>query len=106
MVKMVKQNMKKKSDFNFLKVKLFDFQIVVKVCMNKNVINVIGLIVILFVDLYLLIGNGVSNEMLVLVVGMMKVNQKMGQGNYVLVGYYMIKYGVLFSLLYYKSKVG
>jgi sortase A len=74
--------------------------------MNKNAINVIGSIAIPSVDLYLPIGNGVSNETLALAAGTMKANQKMGQGNYALAGHHMIKHGALFSPLYYKSKVG
>ena len=101
-----KKNTKKKSDFNFSKVKSLDFQTVAKARMNKNAINVIGSIAIPSVDLYLPIGNGVSNETLALAAGTMKANQKMGQGNYALAGHHMIKHGALFSPLYYKSKVG
>ncbi|ACT61305.1 class A sortase [Lactiplantibacillus plantarum] len=101
--KTVKQNTKKKSDFNFSKVKSLDFQTVAKARMNKNAINVIGSIAIPSVDLYLPIGNGVSNETLALAAGTMKANQKMGQG---MAGHHMIKHGALFSPLYYKSKVG
>ena len=104
--KTVKQNAKKKSDFNFSKVKSLDFQTVAKARMNKNAINVIGSIAIPSVDLYLPIGNGVSNETLALAAGTMKADQKMGQGNYALAGHHMIKHGALFSPLYYKSKVG
>ncbi|CAM3065180.1 class A sortase [Lactiplantibacillus plajomi] len=104
--KTVKQNAKKKGDFNFSKVKSLDFQTVAKARMNKNSIHVIGSIAIPSIDLYLPIGNGVSNETLALAAGTMKQDQKMGSGNYTLAGHHMIKHGALFSPLYYKSKVG
>lgn len=102
----VKKNAKKKSDFNFSKVKSLDFQTVAKARMNKNSIHVIGSIAIPSVKLYLPIGNGVSNETLALAAGTMKADQQMGSGNYALAGHHMIKHGALFSPLYYKSKVG
>lgn len=104
--KSVKQNAKKKSDFNFSKVKSLDFQTVSKARMNKSAIHVIGSIAIPSVDLYLPIGKGVSNETLALAAGTMKADQQMGTGNYALAGHHMIKHGALFSPLYYKSKVG
>jgi len=104
--KTVKQNAKKKSNFDFSKVKSLDFQTVAKARMNKNAIHVIGSIAIPSVDLYLPIGNGVSNETLALAAGTMKADQEMGKGNYALAGHHMIKHGALFSPLYYKSKVG
>lgn len=104
--KSVKQNAKKKSDFNFSKVKSLDFQTVAKARMNKNAIHVVGSIAIPSIGLYLPIGNGVSNETLALSAGTMKADQKMGAANYTLAGHHMIKHGALFSPLYYKSQVG
>ncbi|MFD1420466.1 class A sortase [Lactiplantibacillus songbeiensis] len=104
--KSVKKNQTKKGNFDFSKVKSLDFQTVAKARMNKSSIHVIGSIAIPSIDLYLPIGNGVSNETLALAAGTLKADQTMGSGNYALAGHHMIKHGALFSPLYYKSKVG
>jgi len=55
---------------------------------------------------HLPIAKGVSNEVLALTAGTMRPDQKMGQGNYPLAGHHMSSQTLLFSPLYWKTRVG
>lgn len=104
--KSVKKNEKKKANFDFRNAKSLNFQTVAKARMNSKKIHVVGEILVPKSGIHLTIGKGVSNTTLALAAGTLRANQKMGHGNYPLAGHHMIKKNVLFSPLYYKTKVG
>ena len=55
---------------------------------------------------HLPIAKGISNEVLALTAGTMRPDQKMGEGNYPLAGHHMTSQTILFSPLYWKTRVG
>lgn len=105
--KSIAKNNNKKGSFDFSSVKSLDLQTVAKARASKNKnINVIGEISIPSINLNLPIGKGVTNDILALAAGTMREDMKMGQGNYALAGHHMNSHKILFSPLYWKSKVG
>jgi len=67
---------------------------------------VVGEILMPQSKIHLPIAKGVSNEVLALTAGTMRPDQKMGQGNYPLAGHHMSSQSILFSPLYWKTRVG
>ncbi|MDT7012880.1 class A sortase [Lactobacillus sp. PFC-70] len=102
----VKKNQRKKASYDFKKVKSLDFQTVAKARLNSKEIHVVGQIYIPQSKIHLPIAKGVSNPVLALTAGTMRPDQKMGENNYPLAGHHMVSHSILFSPLYYKTKVG
>lgn len=102
----VSQNEKKKASYDFKKVKSLDFSTVAKARLNSKDIHVVGQIYMPQSDIHLPIAKGVTNEVLALTAGTMRPDQKMGQNNYPLAGHHMVSHTILFSPLYFKTKVG
>lgn len=99
-------NEKKSADFNFKNAKSLNFTTVAKARMNAQKIHVIGQILVPKAKIHLPIAKGVANQTLALSAGTMRPDQKMGQGNYPLAGHHMVRKDILFSPLYFKTKVG
>ncbi len=74
--------------------------------MNAQKIHVVGEILVPKSKIHLPIAKGVANETLALAAGTMRADQKMGEGNYPLAGHHMVRKDILFSPLYFKTKVG
>lgn len=104
--KSVQKNQQKKASYDFKKVKSLDFSTVAKARLNSKNIHVVGQIYMPQSDIHLPIAKGVSNDVLALTAGTMRADQKMGQNNYPLAGHHMVSHTILFSPLYYKTKVG
>ncbi|GAA3603679.1 class A sortase [Secundilactobacillus similis] len=104
--KSVAANEKKSADFNFKNAKSLNFTTVAKARMNAQKVHVIGQILVPKAKIHLPIAKGVANETLALVAGTMRADQKMGSGNYPLAGHHMVRKDILFSPLYWKTKVG
>jgi len=102
----VKKNEKKHASYDFKKVKSLDFSTVAKARLNSKDIHVVGQILMPQSDIHLPIAKGVSNEVLALTAGTMRPDQQMGQNNYALAGHHMVSHTILFSPLYFKTKVG
>ncbi|QMU09112.1 class A sortase [Levilactobacillus suantsaii] len=102
----VRRNQKKKATYDFKKVKSLDFSTVAKARLKSKDIHVVGQILLPQSNIHLPIGKGVSNEVLALTAGTMRPDQKMGEGNYPLAGHHMVSHTVLFSPLYFKTKLG
>lgn len=103
----VAKNNNKKADFDFKNVQDLDLQTVAKARASKQSVNVIGVISIPAIHMSVPIGKGIDNTTLALAAGTMRVDQKMGQGNYALAGHNMAHGSkILFSPLYYDAKVG
>lgn len=102
----INSNTKKSGNFNFKKVKSLDLQMIAKARAKKNALHVVGAISIPAIKMNLPIAKGVDNYTLALAAGTMRDDQKMGQGNYPLAGHHMNSHKILFSPLYWKSKVG
>ncbi|QEA31940.1 class A sortase [Secundilactobacillus malefermentans] len=102
----VKKNEKKKANFNFKDAKTLTFSTVAKARLNQKKLSVVGEILVPKSNVHLPIGKGVSNETLALAAGTMRPDQKMGTGNYPLAGHHMVRRDILFSPLYFKTKVG
>ncbi|MFZ2589239.1 class A sortase [Paucilactobacillus nenjiangensis] len=102
----INNNKKKSGNFDFKDVKSLDLQMVGKARAKKSALNVIGEISIPSIKLNLPIAKGVDNYTLALAAGTMRADQKMGEGNYPLAGHHMNSHTILFSPLYWKSKVG
>lgn len=99
-------NDKKSADFNFKNAKSLNFSTVAKARMNAQKIHVVGEILVPKSKIHLPIAKGVANETLALAAGTMRADQKMGEGNYPLAGHHMVRKDILFSPLYFKTKVG
>ncbi|WP_268913563.1 class A sortase [Lentilactobacillus sp. SPB1-3] len=104
--KTIQQNKRKHANYDFDNVKALDLQSVAKSRLNAERIPVIGSILVPKVKVHLPIAKGTSNTTLALTAGTLRADQKMGKGNYPLAGHNMMKKDVLFSPLYFKSKVG
>ncbi|MCH4124219.1 MAG: sortase [Levilactobacillus sp.] len=104
--KSVKKNEKKKASYDFSKVKSLDFSTVAKARWNSADIHVVGEILMPQSKIHLPIAKGVSNAVLALTAGTMRPDQQMGQGNYPLAGHHMSSQTILFSPLYWKTRVG
>ncbi|MTV82948.1 class A sortase [Secundilactobacillus folii] len=99
-------NNRKKADFNFKNAKALNFTTVAKARMNSQKILTIGQILVPSSSVHLPIAKGVSNQTLALAAGTMRADQKMGHGNYPLAGHHMVRKDILFSPLYFKTRVG
>lgn len=96
----VAANSKKKTTFDFDKVKSLGVNEVAHAAVNQNGVLTIGKLAIPSIDMRLPIVKGLSNDALATGGATMKVDQKMGQGNYALAGHYMLNNGTnLFSPL-------
>lgn len=104
--KSVKKNEGKKASYDFSKVKSLDFSTVANARWNTANIHVVGEILMPQSKIHLPIAKGVSNEVLALTAGTMRADQKMGEGNYPLAGHHMTSQTILFSPLYWKTRVG
>lgn len=104
--KSVKNNEGKKASYDFSKVKSLDFSTVANARWNTANIHVVGEILMPQSKIHLPIAKGVSNEVLALTAGTMRADQKMGEGNYPLAGHHMTSQTILFSPLYWKTRVG
>lgn len=104
--KSVKKNEKKKANFDFSDAKRLDFSTVARARLNEKDISVVGQILVPSSKVHLPIAKGVSNETLALAAGTLRADQKMGEGNYPLAGHHMVRKDVLFSPLFFKTKVG
>jgi len=104
--KSVKKSEKQNASYDFSKVKSLDFSTVAKARWNTADIHVVGEILMPDSKVHLPIAKGVSNEVLALTAGTMRPDQKMGQGNYPLAGHHMSSQTLLFSPLYWKTRVG
>lgn len=104
--KSVQSNQKKKASYDFSKVKSLDFSTVANARWNTADIHVIGEILMPQSKVHLPIAKGISNEVLALTAGTMRPDQKMGEGNYPLAGHHMTSQTILFSPLYWKTRVG
>lgn len=104
--KSVQKNQQKRASYDFKKVKSLDFQTVAKARLSSKDIHVVGQIYMPQSDIHLPIAKGVSNPVLALTAGTMRADQKMGQNNYPLAGHHMVSHTILFSPLYFKTKVG
>jgi sortase A len=74
--------------------------------LQKDRIQVIGLLTIPDINMYLPIAAGVDNVALALAAGTMRANQVMGQGNYPLASHHMASKTALFGPLYYQAEAG
>ncbi|ANN48444.1 class A sortase [Levilactobacillus brevis] len=104
--KSVQSNQKKKASYDFSKVKSLDFSTVANARWNTADIHVVGEILMPQSKVHLPIAKGISNEVLALTAGTMRPDQKMGEGNYPLAGHHMTSQTILFSPLYWKTRVG
>lgn len=104
--KSVKKSEKKKASYDFSKVKSLDFSTVANARWNTANIHVVGELLMPQSKIHLPIAKGVSNEVLALTAGTMRPDQKMGEGNYPLAGHHMTSQTILFSPLYWKTRVG
>ncbi|KRN01286.1 sortase (surface protein transpeptidase) [Levilactobacillus senmaizukei DSM 21775 = NBRC 103853] len=104
--KSVKKSEKKPASYDFGKVKSLDFSTVANARWNTANIHVIGELLMPQSKIHLPIAKGVSNEVLALTAGTMRPDQKMGEGNYPLAGHHMTSQTILFSPLYWKTRVG
>ncbi len=104
--KSVKKNEKKKANFDFSDAKRLDFSTVARARLNEKDISVVGQILVPSSKVHLPVAKGVSNETLALAAGTLRADQKMGEGNYPLAGHHMVRKDVLFSPLFFKTKVG
>ncbi|MBU7539580.1 class A sortase [Levilactobacillus brevis] len=104
--KSVQSNQKKKASYDFSKVKSLDFSTVANARWNTADIHVVGEILMPQSNVHLPIAKGISNEVLALTAGTMRPDQKMGEGNYPLAGHHMTSQTILFSPLYWKTRVG
>lgn len=104
--KSVQSNQKKKASYDFSKVKSLDFSTVANARWNTADIHVVGEILMPQSKVHLPIAKGISNEVLALTAGTMRPDQKMGEGNYPLAGHHMTSQKILFSPLYWKTRVG
>lgn len=104
--KSVQSNQKKKASYDFSKVKSLDFSTVANARWNTADIHVVGEILMPQSKVHLPIAKGISNEVLALTAGTMRPDQKMGEGNYPLAGHHMTSKTILFSPLYWKTRVG
>lgn len=104
--KSVQSNQKKKASYDFSKVKSLDFSMVANARWNTADIHVVGEILMPQSKVHLPIAKGISNEVLALTAGTMRPDQKMGEGNYPLAGHHMTSQTILFSPLYWKTRVG
>ena len=96
--KKVKNNEKKKGQYDFKKVKPISASQVAKASV-KNTAAPIGKMAVPSVNLYLPIVKGLSDDSLSTGGGTMKKDEKMGKRNYALAGHYMTQNGALFSPL-------
>jgi sortase A len=97
-VKKIKENQKKKGQFDFSKVKSMDPAKAIQARMNNNAL-VIGAMAIPAVKMYLPVCKGLSDQSMSTGGATMRADQVMGQGNYPLAGHYMTAKGILFSPL-------
>lgn len=104
--KSVANNDRKKANFNFKNAKSLNFTTVARARMNSQKILPVGQILVPKSKVHLPIAKGVANETLALAAGTMRADQKMGQGNYPLAGHHMVRKDILFSPLYFKTRVG
>ena len=99
-----RQNRQQSDNFNYAKtnqlspITVVDYEIRSLVGQPTNY-HPAGRLMIPAVNLYLPIGIGVSNAILVRGAGTLKPDQKMGEGNYALAGHYMTNTKILFSPL-------
>lgn len=100
------KNDQKKANFNFKNAKSLNFSTVAKARMNAQKILPVGQILVPKSAIHLPIAKGVANTTLALAAGTMRPDQKMGQGNYPLAGHHMVRKDILFSPLYFKTRVG
>lgn len=99
-------NAQKKANFNFKNAKSLNFSTVARARMNSQKILPVGQILVPRSDVHLPIAKGVANTTLALAAGTMRPDQKMGRGNYPLAGHHMVRKDILFSPLYFKTRVG
>ena len=104
--KSVQSNQKKKASYDVSKVKSLDFSTGANARWNTADIHVVGEILMPQSKVHLPIAKGISNEVLALTAGTMRPDQKMGEGNYPLAGHHMTSQTILFSPLYWKTRVG
>lgn len=97
-VRKIKENQKKKGQFDFSKVKSMDPAKAIQARMNNNAL-VIGAMAIPAVKMYLPVCKGLSDQSMSTGGATMRADQVMGQGNYPLAGHYMTAKGILFSPL-------
>lgn len=97
-VKKIKENQKKKGQFDFSKVKSMDPAKAIQARMSNNAL-VIGAMAIPAVKMYLPVCKGLSDQSMSTGGATMRADQVMGQGNYPLAGHYMTAKGILFSPL-------
>lgn len=99
-------NNQKQANFNFKNAKSLNFSTVAKARMNAKKILPVGQILVPKSNVHLPIAKGVANTTLALAAGTMRPDQKMGHGNYPLAGHHMVRKDILFSPLYFKTRVG
>ncbi len=99
-------NDRKKANFNFKNAKSLNFSTVANARLNSQKILPVGQIVVPKSQIHLPIAKGVANTTLALSAGTMRADQKMGHGNYPLAGHHMVRKDILFSPLYFKTRVG
>lgn len=99
-------NDKKQANFNFKNAKSLNFSTVATARMNSKNILPVGQILVPKSGIHLPIAKGVANTTLALAAGTMRSDQKMGHGNYPLAGHHMVRKDILFSPLYFKTRVG
>lgn len=104
--KIVERNNQKKASFDFGAVKSLNFSMVAQARLDATNLLVVGEMLVPKAKVHLPIGKGVSNTTLALAAGTMRADQQMGQGNYPLAGHHMVRKDILFSPLFFKSKVG
>lgn len=103
-VEQVWKNNMKKVDYVFDLIYFFGFREIVQLSFNCKLKLIIGWIIISSVNLEFLILKGIINENLLIGVVIMWLDQKMGEGNYLLVGYYLRQENLLFGFFLYIKK--
>ncbi len=99
-------NDKKQANFNFRNAKSLNFSTVANARMNSQKILPVGQILVPKSGIHLPIAKELLTRLLALAAGSMRSDQKMGDGNYPLAGHHMVRKDILFSPLYFKTRVG